>query len=124
MSPGHNLVINDLGAAELDELEDEDMDDPDSISVLNPEKARIRYYRSRKVLGDLYRRIDEKKFFDQMRDHYHTAQSTFQGETLLQKLERYVDREAVGLQWTHHRIFAEQLREEFVTTAILLLNTC
>lgn len=40
MAPGHTLVINDLGAAELDELEGEDLDDPDSVSVLDPEKAR------------------------------------------------------------------------------------
>jgi hypothetical protein len=40
MAPGRTLVINDLGAAELDELEDDDMDDPDSLSVLDPEKAR------------------------------------------------------------------------------------
>ena len=40
MAPGRNLVINNLGAAELDELEDDDMDDPDSLSVLDPEKAR------------------------------------------------------------------------------------
>ncbi|XPS68550.1 RNA-directed RNA polymerase [Ascochyta lentis] len=113
MAPGRNLVINDLGAAELDELEDDDMDDPDSLSVLDPEKAKIRYYRSEKALGQLYRRIDEKQFFTQMRDNFQAAQSTRQHETLLQKLERYVDREAMAIQWTHHRIFAEQLREEY-----------
>lgn len=40
MAPGRTMVINDLGSAELDELEDDDMDDPDSLSVLDPEKAR------------------------------------------------------------------------------------
>lgn len=34
------LVVNSLGAAELDELEDDDTDNPDSLSVLDPEKAR------------------------------------------------------------------------------------
>ena len=33
-------MINDLGAAELDKLADDDLDDPDSLSVLDPEKAR------------------------------------------------------------------------------------
>ncbi|KAJ4345158.1 hypothetical protein N0V95_005883 [Ascochyta clinopodiicola] len=114
MAPGRNLVVNDLGAAELDELEDDDdVDDPDSLSVLDPEKAKIRYYRSQKALGQLYRRIDEKQFFTQMRDNFQAAQNTQQHETLLQKLERYVDREALAIQWTHHRIFAEQLREEY-----------
>jgi hypothetical protein len=40
MAPGHTFVINDMGAAELDELEDDDMDDPDSLSILDPERAR------------------------------------------------------------------------------------
>lgn len=40
MAPGRMLVVNSLGAAELDELEDDDTDNPDSLSVLDPEKAR------------------------------------------------------------------------------------
>jgi len=40
MAPGHNLVINEVGAAELEELENEDIDDPDSISILDPDKSR------------------------------------------------------------------------------------
>jgi len=40
MAPGHNLVINDRGAAELEELENDDIDDPDSISILDPDKSR------------------------------------------------------------------------------------
>ncbi|KAF3053460.1 hypothetical protein E8E11_008642 [Didymella keratinophila] len=107
MAPGRTLVINDLGAAELDELEDDDMDDPDSLSVLDPEKA------SYKALGELYRRIDEKKFFAQMRDNFQTVQSAWHGETMLQKLERYIDREAIGIQWDHHRDFATELRKEY-----------
>jgi hypothetical protein len=40
MAPGRTLAINDLGAIDLDELEDDDLDEPDSLSVLNPERAR------------------------------------------------------------------------------------
>lgn len=75
---------------------------------------RVRYYKSNKTLGKLYRRIDEKTFFTQMRDNFQTIQNRHQRDTLLQKLERYVDREAMSVQWTHHRNFAEQLREECV----------
>ena len=38
MAPGRTLVISALGAAELDEIEDDDLDNPDSLSVLDPEK--------------------------------------------------------------------------------------
>lgn len=33
------------------------------------------------------------------------------GTSLIQKLERYIDRETRGYQWEHHRVFAEELRE-------------
>lgn len=29
-----------MGAAELDQVEEDDLDDPDGLSVLDPEKAR------------------------------------------------------------------------------------
>ncbi|KAF3004792.1 hypothetical protein E8E13_002785 [Curvularia kusanoi] len=115
MAPGHSFSINELGAAELNDIEDDDVDDPDTLSVLDPEKGRSRYYKSYKALGELYRRIDEKKFFTQMRDNFETAQTKFAwgGETLLQKLDHYIDRKAVGVQWTHHLEFAKNLREEY-----------
>jgi hypothetical protein len=40
MAPGHNLVINELGATELEELDNEDIDNPDSLSILDPNKTR------------------------------------------------------------------------------------
>jgi hypothetical protein len=40
MAPGHNLVMNELGSAELEELANEDIDDPDSLSILDPDKSR------------------------------------------------------------------------------------
>lgn len=72
----------------------------------------IRYYKSLKVLGELYRRIDEKDFFSQMRDNFQIAQNTRNRQTLLQTLDSYVDRQTVGIQWDHHVDFARNLREE------------
>lgn len=41
MAPGPGLVMNELGATELKELEEEDdVEEPDSISVLDPDRAR------------------------------------------------------------------------------------
>jgi hypothetical protein len=40
MASGHNLVINQMGATELEELEEENLNDPDSISVFDPRKFR------------------------------------------------------------------------------------
>jgi hypothetical protein len=110
MAPGHTMVLNELGATELADLEKDDIDDPDSLSILDPDKSKIRYYRSNKVLGHIYRNIDEKSFFDRMKNKFE-AQRTWGSESLIQPLERYIDRETVSVQWAHHRRFAEALRE-------------
>ena len=41
MATGHSLVINKLGATELAELDEDNPNDPDSLSALDPRKARL-----------------------------------------------------------------------------------
>ncbi|ENI03580.1 hypothetical protein COCC4DRAFT_51488 [Bipolaris maydis ATCC 48331] len=123
MAPGSHLVINELGAAELAELEEDDIDDPDSISVLDADKGRIRYYRSDKILGILYRAIDEKKFFDKMKSDYEIFRQRWGKESLVDKLKRYIIRETQGLQWEHHWDFAEQLRETYEENMLEIMDT-
>lgn len=123
MAPGSNLVINEMGAAELAELEEDDIDDPDSVSLLDADKARIRYYRSNKILGVLYRAIDEKKFFDKMKNDFETFRESWGGESLVQKLKRYIERETRGLQWEHHWQFGEELREIYEDNMFEIMDT-
>jgi hypothetical protein len=123
MAPGSDLVINELGAAELAELEEDDIDNPDSVSVLDADKSRIRYYRSDKILGLLYRAIDEKKFFDKMKRDFEAFQRCWGGESLVQKLKRYIIRETQGLLWEHHWDFAEQLRETYEDNMLEIMDT-
>jgi hypothetical protein len=122
MAPVSNLVINELGATELEELEGDDIDDPDSVSVLDPDKARSRYYRSDKILGVLYRDIDEKKFFARLKDNFETRRPRI-GESLVQKLERYIVREIQGVQWEHYWDFAEELREAYEENLLEIMDT-
>jgi hypothetical protein len=73
---------------------------------------RIRYYRSEKALGHLYRNIDEKKFFDRMKGNFDAMRHNLSdGKSLMQKLEHYVDRETRGILWEHHTDFAADMRE-------------
>ena len=74
-------------------------------------ESRIRYYQSNNTLGVLYRKVDEAKFFDEMKNEFQDARSSLRGESLMEKLERYLDRETRGLEWKHHREFAELVRE-------------
>ncbi|KAH7393915.1 RNA dependent RNA polymerase-domain-containing protein [Phaeosphaeria sp. MPI-PUGE-AT-0046c] len=114
MAPGHSFVVNDLGATALEEADPDDFEEPDSLGILDPAKARYLYYRSNKILGQLYRNIDEEAFFDQMKDEFATQQQAYSGESLLQTLVRYIDRKCQAIQWDHHISFAEDLRESYV----------
>ncbi|KAH6386628.1 RNA-dependent RNA polymerase [Parastagonospora nodorum] len=123
MAPGHNFVINDLGSTELQDLEIEDIEDPDSLSILDHDMSRVRYYRSKKALGHLYRAIDEREFFDHMKSDFAAMQSSTPGLSLMQKLEQYIDRETHLVQWAHHTTFAEELREYYEFNMIDIMDT-
>lgn len=123
MAPGPECIINDLGKIDLQEPEVNDIDEPDSLSVLDPDKARYRYYRSEKALGHLYRNIDEWKFLDRMRGAFVAAEQGSGGESLMQKLERYIDRETPNIQWQHHIPFAENVREYYEDNMLDIMDT-
>jgi hypothetical protein len=118
----HNMVLTDLGKAELREQSLADIDEPDSLSVLDSDRQGYRYYRSEKVLGQLYRNIDETRFFNRMKGDF-AAQVTSSGESLIQKLERYIDRETRIVQWQHHTTFAENLREYYELNMLEIMDT-
>jgi hypothetical protein len=50
-----------------------------------------------------------------MKGEFEAVRHAWQGESLVQKLERYVDRETRGVLWEHHMEFAEELRELYVS---------
>jgi hypothetical protein len=72
---------------------------------------RTLYYESDKALGHLYRAIDEKRFFQELRKGSVAAQLHPTKKSLMQSLWTYVQRETVALLWEHHRKFAEDVRE-------------
>ncbi|KAF2466775.1 rna-dependent rna polymeras-like protein [Lindgomyces ingoldianus] len=110
MAPSPNIALEDKGVA-LMESETNDIDDLDSISLLDPDQSRLRYYRSKQILGKLYRTIDEQAFFNEMKKVSSASSYALGNESLMERLERYIDRETIGLQWKHHLQFAEEIRE-------------
>ncbi|CAI6338971.1 unnamed protein product [Periconia digitata] len=123
MAPGSSFIINNAGKAEIEEEDEDDIDNPDGINVLNPDRSPARYYKSNKVLGKLYRNIDENNFLRHMHNDFESAQSEFGRETLIQKLNRYVDRETSVFQWEQHRGFAEELREAYCDNLYEIMET-
>ncbi|VUC36452.1 unnamed protein product [Clonostachys rosea] len=59
LSPATPLKIYDIGQVELNE-EDDDEGDDDGMGMV-----KHRYYESKKILGRLYRSVDEKKIWDE-----------------------------------------------------------
>lgn len=61
-------------------------------------RPRMRFYRSHKVLGSLYRAIDEQQF---LADLHNAAKAGINSTSALQKVWNYVERETMGFQWDH-----------------------
>jgi hypothetical protein len=121
MMGGPGLVLDSKGATELEDDDADDVDDPDVLNVLDPEKFSIRYYKSYKALGVLYRQIDEVDFFSRMKKDFRANQW---GEaSLITKLNQYMDRETVSVQWEHQRGFAEELRECYEENMLEIMDS-
>ncbi|KAF2259955.1 rna-dependent rna polymeras-like protein [Lojkania enalia] len=107
----------------LEAAQAESVHDPDIINLIDPSTNNLRYYRSPRSLGVLYREIDETKFFRQMNDNVQAARQSMNHESLMEKLDRYIDREASFLQWEHYRNFAEQLRQVYEDTMLDIMHS-
>src|SRR5271170_6898777 len=73
-------------------------------SDLDPDTKSYRYYESEKVLGKLYRAIDEKNFLVELQRRARELEATdTSDQTLIRRLWAYVQRQTHLVQWNHHR---------------------
>ncbi|OCK84898.1 RdRP-domain-containing protein [Lepidopterella palustris CBS 459.81] len=111
MASDPRVIIEDKGIL-LEENEDED--DKDPVSLLDPEWRTFRYYESQKALGRLYRAIDEKAFFQQMkRDSELSASRDPYNRSLMDKLWTYVQSESILIQWKQYADMARKIRQTY-----------
>ena len=115
MAPAPRLVLNG-GTLSLEELMQELAEESsDPVTALEPDRTSTFYYKSEKILGVLYRNIDETKFVTEMRSQRVAGQVpdalVEESRALMEKLWAYVQRETIYLEWSHHRELAEQIRE-------------
>ena len=76
--------------------------------------VKMTYYRSDKVLGKLYRAVDEQSFLMDLRALSQASsqrQGTGQSDDLLPQVWRFIKEQTVLIQWDHHLEFAQNLRE-------------
>jgi hypothetical protein len=114
MAPGPRYKIEQQGIQFGDEenlvgMEDEE---PDVVTALDPEGAHMRYYESQRILGRLYRAIDEQKFLEELQKQSRTTPTAADtGQTLIDKVWQYALRQTHLVQWAHHRDHARDIRE-------------
>lgn len=107
MAPGPRVKIaEDISLLENDSqglLADEDEDDEN-------DRRPMRYYKSNRVLGQLFRRIDERDFLETLK-----ASTRQQPRAdILQSIWAYVESETAGFQWDHHVHTGLNIKELYV----------
>ncbi|KAI9830423.1 MAG: hypothetical protein M1838_005811 [Thelocarpon superellum] len=111
MSPSPRVhVAEDISLLELDRPgeEEEDGDGP-----------RIRYYKSEKTLGHLYRAIDERDFLEDLKTSMQASER--KGGHVVRQLWAHVQRETAGFQWRHHVEMAKEVKALYEDTVVDLM---
>ena len=106
MAPGPHVKIEEkevlLHSSALAQEDDPDTDGPQPY----------RYYRSEKVLGELYRAIDEHAFLEELKRSTQALDPN--APDVLRTLWAYVKRETAGFLWHHHVDTANEIKDMYV----------
>jgi hypothetical protein len=109
MAPSPRVVIEAGGLASFeDAVQNEEEEEADPMGELDNVRS-VRYYRSDKALGHLYRAIDEQKFLKDLQSA--SRLSPDQDDTVLLTLWTYVQQHTEIIQWKHHIDLARQIRD-------------
>jgi hypothetical protein len=91
-------------------FEDPDDRDPDELGDEDDDFSHYRYYESHKILGKLYRAIDERKIFEDIK-HRASSQNMNSRSTVIDEVWVYVKQTCSLIQWEHHRGWAKDIRD-------------
>lgn len=111
-APGpHVLIEKDINFEEVDSTstpeEDDEVEEVASYSSPMP-----RYYESRKILGKLYREIDEQKFFEELqRQSRPSALISNKARSLAGTVWNHVREKTTNFQWHHYLQFAQDVKD-------------
>ena len=98
-------VLLEESETTIDDGDDDDDDD----------RPRMRFYKSNKVLGSLYRAIDEQQFLNSIQKAANTGT---QSTSALKKVWNYVEQETLGFQWNHLLDIYKDIKEMYVKTLV------
>ncbi|KAK3617197.1 hypothetical protein LTR56_025453 [Elasticomyces elasticus] len=126
MAPSPRVVVSEKGFLELED-DDDDEDNP-AFEGLDTDRRTMRYYKSEKALGELFRAIDERQFITTMQSrHRNLAQRVGISPTILPRLLKY----AIGFAeeyfvgFDHHLTLAQDIRQSYDDSLIdVMYNYC
>jgi hypothetical protein len=111
MAPGPHVTIDKLDAG-LQFVQQEEKNSHDPVASLDPDQRKIGYYESKNVLGQLYRMIDEKGFYEQLRTLSNVSPDEKPSSVMEQVLD-YVLAASEGIVFSHYLDLAGKIRSDY-----------
>jgi hypothetical protein len=108
MAPGPHIAVQ-----KDKPLSFETRPESDDRITADDDDARYRFYESSKILGKLYRAIDEREVFASVQQQRGRGGG---GGCVLGAVWKYIQRRCMGIQWEHHVERARGIRDEYVSS--------
>lgn len=107
-APGPRVLVDEsVNVQEDSDDEADDRDDDEEASM-----PQLRYYQSDKVLGKLYRAIDEHEIFEQIqRQSRHSNDRLSPGRDAITRVWDYVQKVTALIEYRHYLPFARLVKE-------------
>lgn len=112
MAPGPRVTVKKSSWVVEEQSPRGAADEEDPVSALDPDANSYCYCESEKVLGELYRAIDEKDFLAELQRRAQELEATNDlDQSLIQRLWVYVQTQMSHVQWDHHCEWAHEIKE-------------
>jgi len=113
MAPSPHVRIDSFNAS-LKFLGEEEKNPHDPVASLDPDARKTRYYQSDKVLGQLYRKVDEQSFYETLQE-YSRQHIRIEGEesSTMERLLAYVLKATQALQYSQYIELARDIRHTY-----------
>jgi hypothetical protein len=116
-APGPHVFIEEDGI----NFDDPPFEDPMEIEDEDDEYSTYRYYKSEKILGKLYRAIDEREIFTKIQARVE-AEGSARRSRIIDKVWEYVQKRVVGIQWEYLLDQASDIRDMYEPPSFYLMS--
>ena len=121
-APGPRLLIDNTIELQDDKTRVDFENDDVNADVDEYDPPRLQYYESKKVLGRLYRAIDEQDFLKQLQSQTGTSPHA-PSRSIAESVWGYVKGKTELIQWEHWYQFALDTRERYMDPSYTLASS-